>query len=99
MWVITILIIIACFICLCFLFKHDSEFHDDKTGRWYKYVKKTDNPHHRLCPKCFPYGWASSGTKQVSPLIYSTNEGKRHTGVDCKKCGIVWLDLECKEEK
>lgn len=61
----------------------NSPIHDEKTNRFYWYVKDTDNPHHAKCKNC--------GVR--ANLIY-TIYGKRHYGTDCMFCHhTIWFDL------
>jgi hypothetical protein len=56
---------------------------DEKTGRCYKYVKDTENPHHAPCKNC--------GAR--ARLIY-TVYGEKHRGTDCMFCHYtIWFDL------
>lgn len=100
MWIKIIFFIVACLVGLYFVFKYDSAFYDNKTGRWYKYAKKSDSPKAATCPRCRAEALAKKSKNvtifiPVSPMIYSTSN-KRHYGIYCSRHGEVWLDLQKK---
>ena len=94
---IAIAIIIICLIIFYFWVFKTAKDQDEKTGRCYKYAKKSDNPKRAMCPKCkkeqakiiqeFP-----DNDHLLRPLIHSIDD--KYHGVYCWFHGEVWFDEE-----
>ena len=92
MWLAIIIIIVVCLVAWYFVLQHDSAFYDRRTGRWYRYTRPSDNPHHQLCPKCLDSSKATN-----CPVIYTTTNKHRY-GVYCPEHEEIWFDLYKKGE-
>ena len=84
-----IYILVNCFI-------ENSPIHDEKTNRFYRYAKTTDNPNRAMCPKCKPE-YKDYPLLAVRPLIHSVYGDKKYHGVYCWHHGEVWFDKEEKD--
>jgi hypothetical protein len=87
MWIAILIFIIGCLVAWYYVLLHDSAFLDKRTGRWYRYVRQSDNPHHKMCPMCLDESRANS-----CPVIYTTTNKHRY-GVYCHEHEEVWFDL------
>ena len=87
MWLAIVIFLIVCLCAWFYVLQYDSAFLDKRTGRWYRYTRQSDNPHHKLCPWCLDETKANS-----CPVIYTTGNKHRY-GVYCPEHEEVWFDL------
>lgn len=69
----------------------NSPIHDEKTNRFYKYAKESDNPKRAICPKCKD---EDALVATMRPLIHSVYGDKKYHGVYCWFHGEMWFDKE-----
>lgn len=87
--IVEIIFIILCLLAFYFFCIRSGMIYDEKTNRFYRYAKESDNPHSAICPKCEPE--YEKKEDALRPLIHSIYGDKKHHGIYCWFHGEVWF--------
>lgn len=71
----------------------NSPIHDEKTNRFYWYVKDTGSPHHAPCKNC------GERARLIYTFVGKKYLAKKLYGTDCMFCHYtIWFDLWKEED-